>query len=272
MTELEQYLNTAAPALTDAQVVMLAKRAERGDEQAKRELVEANLKLVVHVAKRFTAQARPMEFEDLVQEGNLGLIRAVEKFDWRRGLKFSTYGVWWIRQAIGRAIADKKNTIRLPVHVFEKARKVELAAYQLSIELGREPSDAEVAERLNFTEADVAKHRNLPEVVGALEAPVEGETEDVTLADTIEDRTQPTPEENRLAAASAEELERARVEFLTSRENEVLARRWGLEGAMPQTLAEVGELLGVSRERVRQVENAAVLKLRAVADAGLVVL
>lgn len=276
MAELEAFLNAAGQVdeLTPGQVTMLAKRVERGDDSAKQQLVAANVKLVVHVAKRFTEQAKPMEFEDLVQEGNLGLIRAVEKFDHRRGFKFSTYAVWWIRQAIGRAIADKKNAIRLPVHVFEKARKVEIAAYQFSIDHGREPTDAELVPLTKLTEAEVAKHRDLPEVVSALEAPVEdGQQSDgevVTMADTIEDRTAPTPEESMLDKANAAELDKAMKSHLTPREADVLTRRWGLAGRKPETLEIVGNVLKVSRERVRQIELAAILKLRAISEAGLV--
>lgn len=280
MSDLSTYLDNAPKVrLSATQEKVLARRIEAGDPAAKRELIEANLKLVVAIARNYTEAARPMEFEDLVQEGNIGLIRAVEKFDWRKGLKFSTYGTWWIRQAIGRAIADKSKTIRLPVHVFEKARKVEIAVVNFEAEHGRTPTDDEVAEVLMhrgspMTAEDVAKHRGLPEVLASLDEKINGdESEPGPMVEALPDRTALSPEETLLARADAEALSRAMAVSLTPREQTTLTLRWGLNGRERFTLAAVADALGgISRERVRQIENGAILKLRACAEANIVAL
>jgi RNA polymerase primary sigma factor len=247
------------PLLTAEQEVWLAKRIERGDIRAKHELTEANLRLVVSIAKRYHTDG--MSFLDLIQEGNLGLIRAVEKFDYRKGHKFSTYATWWIRQAITRAIADKARTIRIPVHMVEKINKLIRVQRQLLQDRGREPTPEEMAGEMNMTVVEVREILKISQTTVSLETPI-GEEEDSELGDFIEDE-----EAVRSFDAVAAQLDKDTVNdalaALPFRERKVIELRFGLKGEHPRTLEEVARRFGVTRERIRQIEAKALSKLQA---------
>lgn len=239
----------------------LARRIEEGDESARQKLIQANLRLVVSIAKRYVNRSPHLSILDLVQEGNIGLSRAVDKFDYRRGFKFSTYATWWIRQAVTRALADYSRTIRIPVHMVETITKYTQTKRRLMQELGREPLPEEIATEMNLDVEKVHYIQKISQEVISLETPIGDDDEDSTLSDFIKDETSMSPDQLANAALLRDQIKEVLVD-LTDRERKILSMRFGLEDNIPHTLEEVGKVFGVTRERIRQIEAKALEKIR----------
>jgi RNA polymerase primary sigma factor len=265
LDSLRLYLRAIAkvPLLTAEQEVSLAKRVERGDMAAKTQMIEANLRLVVSIAK--PCLGRGLSFLDLIQEGSLGLIRAVEKFDYRKGFKFSTYATWWIRQAVTRAIADKARTIRMPVHMVERLNKVVHVERSLVQQLAREPEAEEIAAELKMTTAEVREIRRMAQPPVSLETPI-GKQEEAKLGDFVEDELAESPFEEAAVSLQCTEIEHA-LSALPERERQVIELRFGLHSNQPQTLEEVGRAFGLTRERIRQIESNTLKRLASLPEA-----